>query len=180
MSKASHDRRMAEAGALRHLTCAVCGSDAGRWRQHWNRDAGYGLCADCGDDFLPKHGYSPADIDRDYGKRGVNWGKPGDAVAAEPKREARSLSDYREMALEELATDFTVVKDWVWNEIERNRAAFVHSIAEIFSGEPNDETDRLIDIQRNVRLTAYIEQDKSEQLAAKIAELQDSDREDED
>ena len=30
-----------------YLTCCVCGAGAGRWTQHWNRDDGYGICANC-------------------------------------------------------------------------------------------------------------------------------------
>ncbi len=33
--------------AKRDLGCACCGGYAGRWRQHWNQDTGFGICADC-------------------------------------------------------------------------------------------------------------------------------------
>lgn len=33
----------------RHMECSVCGEYAGKFRQWWNRDTGYGLCARCRD-----------------------------------------------------------------------------------------------------------------------------------
>jgi hypothetical protein len=32
---------------VRRLTCCVCGGDAGRFQQWWNRDTGFGVCAKC-------------------------------------------------------------------------------------------------------------------------------------
>lgn len=31
----------------RNLICNCCDLGAGRWRQWWNRDRGYGICARC-------------------------------------------------------------------------------------------------------------------------------------
>lgn len=98
---------------------------------------------------------------------------------ASRKTEARTPEDYKALAIEELRDDFTVVKDWIWNQFENNRAAFVHSLAEIFQSHcPGVEG--LLDIQRDIHLDSYIEHHKSDLLAAKIAELQDNDREDDD
>jgi hypothetical protein len=58
----------------RYLTCAVCGTDAGRWHQHWNRDTGYGVCAECVT-WTRKRGVSEWEIENLYGKEGINWGR---------------------------------------------------------------------------------------------------------
>jgi hypothetical protein len=58
----------------RLLTCCVCGSDAGRWEQHWNRDLGYGVCAKCVA-WLRSRGETEKEIADLYGKEGVHWGK---------------------------------------------------------------------------------------------------------
>lgn len=34
---------------MRRLECNCCGGDAGRFRQWWNRDTGFGQCAACTD-----------------------------------------------------------------------------------------------------------------------------------
>lgn len=34
-------------GSIRRTTCCVCGMWSGQWRQHYNRDNGYGICANC-------------------------------------------------------------------------------------------------------------------------------------
>lgn len=57
----------------RQLGCCVCGGDAGRWQQHWNRDTGYGVCAPCVE-WVRSEGEPEEQIARDYGKEGVNWG----------------------------------------------------------------------------------------------------------
>lgn len=59
---------------VRQLTCCCCGSDAGRWQQHWNRDTGYGVCAKCVD-WVRSRGESEDEIASNYGKEGVNWGR---------------------------------------------------------------------------------------------------------
>jgi hypothetical protein len=59
--------------AKRNMTCCVCGSNAGRWQQHWNRDTGFGICGKC-IDWLCARGTSEAEILDLYGREGVNWG----------------------------------------------------------------------------------------------------------
>lgn len=61
-------------GIKRNLTCACCGRDAGRHEQHWNRDTGYGICPSCVG-WLLRVGESPEQVERDYGKEGINYGK---------------------------------------------------------------------------------------------------------
>jgi hypothetical protein len=60
---------------VRNLTCCCCGARAGRWQQHWNRDTGFGVCADCVEG-MRKRGTTEAEIADCYGKEGVNWGSP--------------------------------------------------------------------------------------------------------
>ena len=62
--------------AKRNLTCCVCGGNAGRWEQHWNRDAGYGICFAC--ITWVRLGETEEEIAQNYGKEGVNWGKTSD------------------------------------------------------------------------------------------------------
>jgi hypothetical protein len=59
---------------IHNMECAVCGGDAGRWEQHWNRDTGYGVCAKCVD-YVKGKGATDTDILSLYGKEGLNWGK---------------------------------------------------------------------------------------------------------
>lgn len=54
------------------LTCCVCGSDAGRWNQWWNRDRGYGICRSCVD-WLKQRGTPDSEILDLYGREGVNY-----------------------------------------------------------------------------------------------------------
>lgn len=62
-------------GKVRRLTCCCCcGSSAGRWRQHWNRDTGYGVCFSCVASERTR-GTSEQEILSLYGVEGVNWGK---------------------------------------------------------------------------------------------------------
>jgi len=35
------------AGPVRRMTCSCCGSYAGHFAQHANRDTGYGMCRPC-------------------------------------------------------------------------------------------------------------------------------------
>jgi hypothetical protein len=58
---------------LTRLTCCCCGDDAGQWKQHWNRDTGYGICTDCVV-WLRSRGTSEPEILDLYGVEGVNWG----------------------------------------------------------------------------------------------------------
>lgn len=57
----------------RHMSCCVCGNDAGQWQQHWNRDTGFGVCTYCVT-WLRGSGESEAEILSNYGKEGINWG----------------------------------------------------------------------------------------------------------
>jgi len=57
----------------RNMTCCVCGANAGRWQQHWNRDTGYGVCVRC-IEWLRERKTSETEIADLYGKDGVNWG----------------------------------------------------------------------------------------------------------
>jgi uncharacterized protein (DUF433 family) len=71
-----HDEIVAACKAVitcRRMTCCVCGDDAGRWHQHWNRDDGYGVCVKCVD-WLRSRGESEATILDHYGREGINWG----------------------------------------------------------------------------------------------------------
>lgn len=63
------------------LECCVCGNGAGRWQQHWNRDTGYGICADCVQ-WLRATGRATEEEIKDlYGVEGVNFA-PRAAVTA--------------------------------------------------------------------------------------------------
>lgn len=64
-----------EDGTLRHLTCCVCGDGAGRFKQHWNRDTGYGIDAKCVK-WLRERGTSEDEIKDLYGIEGVNFAAP--------------------------------------------------------------------------------------------------------
>jgi hypothetical protein len=55
----------------RRLTCCCCGGDAGRWKQWWNRDTGYGICYACVKLWRAKG----EDVELSCGKEGVNWGE---------------------------------------------------------------------------------------------------------
>jgi hypothetical protein len=58
---------------IRRMECCVCGADAGRWTQHWNRDHGYSVCVKC-IKWLRGRNTSETEIADLYGKEGVNWG----------------------------------------------------------------------------------------------------------
>lgn len=64
---------------LHHLTCCVCGEAAGRWKQHWNRDNGWGVCVDCVQD-ARNRGEPETEIADLYGEEGVNWGAPSSGI----------------------------------------------------------------------------------------------------
>lgn len=70
-------------GIVRWLTCCVCGADAGRHEQHWNRDDGYGVCARCVA-WERERGTSEEDITSQYGIEGVNFEAPQQQEAAAP------------------------------------------------------------------------------------------------
>lgn len=57
---------------LRRLTCSCCGSDAGRFQQHYNRDTGFGICARC-IAWIRGRGTPEPEIARLYGAEGVNF-----------------------------------------------------------------------------------------------------------
>lgn len=52
------------------LTCYVCGEPS-RGRQHANRDTGYGVCVEHGQQCIDREGEAAALSY--YGKRGYNW-----------------------------------------------------------------------------------------------------------
>jgi hypothetical protein len=60
----------------RRMKCSVCGDNAGRWEQHWNRDNGYGVCVDCVKWVRSKLVGETAEVEIAdlYGTEGVNWG----------------------------------------------------------------------------------------------------------
>lgn len=60
---------------VRRLVCAVCGEDAGRFAQHWNRDIGFGICRTCVVS-LRKGGETESEIRLNYGVEGVNYAGP--------------------------------------------------------------------------------------------------------
>jgi hypothetical protein len=64
-----------ETNMKRQMECCVCGRNAGRWTQHWNRDNGYGCCAKC-IGWMRGRNVSETEIENLYGKEGVNWGAP--------------------------------------------------------------------------------------------------------
>ena len=57
-----------------NMTCCVCGGDAGRWEQHWNRDTEYSICPGCAAEEMGRH--TPEEMESLYGKPGVNYNRP--------------------------------------------------------------------------------------------------------
>lgn len=57
--------------SIRDLTCCVCGGDAGRHQQHWNRDTGYGICARCAAEESGRS--TPEEMVSRYGTPGRNY-----------------------------------------------------------------------------------------------------------
>jgi hypothetical protein len=57
----------------RRLYCCCCGDYAGRWKQHWNRPVGYGMCSQCITTLRAK-GVPEVEIADLYGLEGINWG----------------------------------------------------------------------------------------------------------
>lgn len=55
-------------------TCCVCGTYAGKWLQHWNRDTGYGICPRCVAEEAGR--CTPDDLQDLYGKPGVHYDQP--------------------------------------------------------------------------------------------------------
>lgn len=58
--------------AYRFLECCICGEYAGQFRQHWNRDIGFGICRRCVDDEI-KRGISATEMLSLYGEEGINY-----------------------------------------------------------------------------------------------------------
>ncbi len=54
------------------LECCCCGNGAGNFKQHWNRDTGYGICADC-IAWLRARGTTEEEIKDLYGVEGENF-----------------------------------------------------------------------------------------------------------
>lgn len=57
-----------------YLNCCLCGLPAGKWQQHPNRDAGYGICVKCVADELGRR--TPEDMQALYGTPGINHDTP--------------------------------------------------------------------------------------------------------
>lgn len=57
---------------LRELKCCVCGTSAGKYKQHWNRDTGWGVCRKCVDWEISRN-VSPDELLDLYGVAGVNY-----------------------------------------------------------------------------------------------------------
>jgi hypothetical protein len=56
--------------------CCCCGSYAGEFEQHWNRDTGYGLCERCIDYCARGYGgLSREEFERGYGKPGIHYAR---------------------------------------------------------------------------------------------------------
>ena len=65
---------------VRRLECACCGADAGRWRQWYNRDTGYGVCRKCVD-WLIGRGETADEIRDCYGISGVHYAPAAEQTA---------------------------------------------------------------------------------------------------
>ncbi len=63
-------RQRANIGRVRWLYCACCGERC-RGRQWWNRDTGWGLCANCID--YTSKSETPEEHRQCYGERGVHY-----------------------------------------------------------------------------------------------------------
>lgn len=63
-----------------HLQCAVCGSYAGKYQQHSNRDNGYGVCLDCVRWLLTERKVPPAEMKNNYGIAGINYKDPNERL----------------------------------------------------------------------------------------------------
>lgn len=65
---------MADMTSIAQLTCCVCGGDAGRWQQHWNRDDEYGICPSCVAEESARN--TPEQLESNYGKPSINYDQP--------------------------------------------------------------------------------------------------------
>jgi hypothetical protein len=57
-----------------HMTCCVCGGDAGFCKQHYNRDTGYGICPRCVAEEAATN--TPEHLRSMYGTAGVHYDQP--------------------------------------------------------------------------------------------------------
>jgi hypothetical protein len=57
------------------LTCCCCGKPAGRFKQHYNRDVGFGLCVVCARWLNTRE--TPDAMKLAYGLPGINYEDPG-------------------------------------------------------------------------------------------------------
>jgi hypothetical protein len=57
---------------MSQMICSCCAGWAGAFKQHSNRDSGYGICRSCVD-WLLARGTSPEEIKRNYGVSGVHY-----------------------------------------------------------------------------------------------------------
>ena len=57
----------------RRLVCACCGGEAGRWKQWFNQDTGFGVCSACVE-WQKARGETVERIKELYGFEGANWG----------------------------------------------------------------------------------------------------------
>lgn len=54
------------------LECCCCGQPAGKFKQHWNQDRGYGICPRCAAN-QTKDGEDMLSL---YGVEGINYALP--------------------------------------------------------------------------------------------------------
>ncbi len=54
------------------LICNCCGK-ATLGRQWWNRDTGFGLCAECGNETIKRSSDTLEGVEFSSGKRGIHW-----------------------------------------------------------------------------------------------------------
>ncbi len=82
---------------LKHLSCCCCGNNT-KGRQWYNRDTGYGLCADCVD-FVNKPPSAEA-MRSNYGDRGIHYDASPEAIALVDLARWRLLPDLEPTAPE--------------------------------------------------------------------------------
>lgn len=63
---------MSAPGEPRSLKCCVDGEPAGTWLQHWNQDAGWGICPACA--AAQRSRQSAEEFEYTYGVERVNFG----------------------------------------------------------------------------------------------------------
>jgi hypothetical protein len=64
---------LAQREVSRRLVCCCCGGEAGKWKQHTNRDDGYGICAECIKRFRVQGRMTEVEIRDLYGVEGINF-----------------------------------------------------------------------------------------------------------